>query len=170
MTVKSSLNGPIDREFIDMAVPHHEAAVAMAEIAQQRAEHPELRRMADDMVADQSREIRQLKAWRREWFGSGDTPTMKEMPMLPGMSMPRGAPMSEETMDMTAEVDGLRDADPFDRAFIDAMVPHHEQAIEAARIVLDQTGRDELRRLARDIVEAQTREVQRLQEWRAAWF
>ena len=57
-----------------------------------------------------------------------------------------------------------------DRAFIDAMVPHDEQAIEAARVVLDQNERDELRRLARDIVEAQTREVQRLQEWRAAWF
>lgn len=128
---------PIDRGFIDMMVPHHESAIAMAEIAQDRAEHPELVQLADDIIAAQSAEITQLKGWREEWFGSSDTPSMEEMPMLPGMSMPAGHSMSSGTMDMTGEVDGLRDADPFDRLFIDAMIRHHEQAVEAAGIVLD---------------------------------
>jgi len=73
-------------------------------------------------------------------------------------------------MDMNGEVDGLRDADPFDRLFIDAMIRHHEQAVEAAEIVLDQTERDEVRRLAEEIVEAQTREIEQLREWRVAWY
>jgi uncharacterized protein (DUF305 family) len=163
-------DAPLDRAFIDMMVPHHESAIAMAEIAQERAEHPELRQLADDVVAAQSAEISQLKDWRLEWFGSADTPSMEEMPMLPGMSMPAGHTMSGGAMDMTEEVDGLRDADPFDRFFIDAMIRHHEQAVEAANIVLAETERDEVRGLAEDIIEAQTREIEQLRDWRAEWY
>ena len=163
-------DAPIDRAFIDMMVPHHESAIAMAEIAQERAEHPELRQLADDIVATQSAEISQLKNWREEWFGSADTPSMEEMPMLPGMSMPAGHSMSGGAMDMTEELDGLSDADPFDRFFIDAMIRHHEQAVEAANIVLAETERDEVRGLAEDIIEAQTREIEQLRDWRAEWY
>ncbi|MDQ2941447.1 MAG: DUF305 domain-containing protein [Chloroflexota bacterium] len=159
----------IDRDFIDMMVPHHESAIAMAEIAQDRAEHPELRQMADEIIGAQSAEIAQLKKWRQEWFGSSNTPSMAEMPMLPGMS-PAGHSMSGGTMDMTAEVDGLRDADPFDRLFIDAMIQHHEQAVEAAEIVLARTDRQEIRGLAQNIVAAQTSEIEQLRKWRAAWY
>lgn len=163
-------DAPIDRAFIDMMVPHHESAIAMAEIAQERAERPELRRLADDIVAAQSSEIAQMRDWRERWFGSGDTPSMEEMPMLPGMAMPPGHSMSGGTMDMRSEVDGLRDAQPFDRNFIDAMIRHHEQAVEAAQIALTGTERDEIRSLAEDIIEAQTREIDQLRDWRAKWY
>ena len=171
----SGINGgdgdaPIDQAFIDMMVPHHESAIAMAELAQERAEHPELQQMADDIVAAQSAEISQLKEWREEWFGSSDTPSMEEMPMLPGMSMPPGHSMNGGTMDMTTEIDDLRDAEPFDRFFIDAMIRHHEQAVEAAEIVLAETDREEVRALATDIIEAQTREIEQLRDWRAGWY
>ena len=163
-------DAPIDQAFIDMMVPHHESAIAMAELAQERAEHPELQQMADDIVAAQSAEISQLKAWRGEWFGSSGTPSMEEMPMLPGMSMPPGHSMSGGTMDMTTEIEDLRDADPFDRFFIDATIRHHEQAIEAAEIVLAETDREEVRALATAIIDAQTREIEQLRDWRAEWY
>ena len=163
-------DAPIDQQFIDMMVPHHQSAIAMAEIAQDRAERPELQQLADEIVAAQSGEIAQMQDWREEWFGSSDTPSMDAMPMLPGMSMPPGMSMGDGTMDMTAEVDALRDADPFDRAFIDAMIRHHEQAVEAAEIALDQSERDEIRGLAEDIVEAQTREIEQLRAWREEWY
>jgi uncharacterized protein (DUF305 family) len=159
-----------DEQFIDMMVPHHESAIAMAEMAQERAEHPELRSLADDIVAAQSGEIEQLRRWRNEWFGSSDTPSMDQMPMLPGMSMPPGHSMSGGTMDMTSELDGLRGTSEFDRDFIDAMIRHHEQAVEAARLALDASDRDEVRDLAQAIIEAQTSEIQQLEEWRADWY
>lgn len=166
----SDRDAPIDRAFIDMMVPHHESAMAMAAIAQERAEHPELRQLADDIIAAQSSEITRMRDWREQWFGSSDTPSMEEMPMLPGMSMAAGQSMSGGTMDMTAEVDGLRDADPFDRFFIDAMIRHHEQAVEAAGIALEQTEREEIQGLAEGIIEAQTREIEQLREWRESWY
>lgn len=90
--------------------------------------------------------------------------------MLPGMSMPPGHSMSGGTMDMTADVDDLRDAEPFDRFFIDAMIRHHGQAVEAAEIVLAEADRDEIRNLATAIIEAQTREIAQLRAWRTKWY
>jgi uncharacterized protein (DUF305 family) len=161
----------LDQAFIDMMVPHHESAVEMAKIALDRADHEELRSLAEDIIAAQEPEIEQLRQWRQAWFGSSETPPMEEMPLLPGMDMPgmEGHAM-EGTMDMTADIDELRTADPFDRAFIDAMIEHHESAIAAAEIIKGATQRPELQDLADDIVGAQRREIEQMQVWRAEWY
>lgn len=161
----------LDRAFIDMMVPHHQAAVEMARIAQERATRDELRSLADDIVRAQEAEIGQLREWRTSWFGSAETPGMDEMPLMPGMEMPGMDGMSMEgTMDMTADIEALRTAEPFDRAFIEAMIPHHESAIAAAEIVAASTAREELKTLAAGIIAAQQREIDQMQEWLASWY
>ena len=37
------------------------------------------------VIRDQQREIIQMTNWRRDWFGSDQTPPMSKMPMVPGM-------------------------------------------------------------------------------------
>lgn len=161
----------LDQAFIDMMVPHHQAAVEMAKIAQERATRDELRLLADEIVSAQEGEIAQLRDWRQAWFGSSDTPGMDAMPLMPGMDMPGMAGMSMDgTMDMTADVDALRTAEPFDRAFIEAMTAHHESAIAAAGIVAGSTDRAELRQLAAEIIEAQQREIDQMQGWLVEWY
>src|SRR5262244_1956442 len=81
---------PFDQQFVDMMVPHHQGAVEMAKIAQQRAEHPEVKRLAEEIVRSQSSEIEQMKAWRKSWFGSDQTPPMDKMPMVEGMASTDG--------------------------------------------------------------------------------
>ena len=157
-----------DQQFIDMMVPHHEGAVEMALIAQARAEHQEIRAMADDIIRSQSAEIGQMKAWRATWYGSDQTPPMSQMPMLHSMG---GSAMFMGTMDMTQEVEMLRAApEPFDRAFIDAMIPHHESAIDAARLALQQATRPEIRTLATAIIADQQREIDQMTSWRQSWY
>ena len=56
-----------DQNFIDGMVPHHQAAIDMAKVAQQKAEHPELKRLADAIVADQDGEIARMKGWCKAW-------------------------------------------------------------------------------------------------------
>jgi uncharacterized protein (DUF305 family) len=58
-----------DDRFIDLMIPHHEGAVAMARDAREKAQHPELRAFADSIIAAQEREIRMLEEWRRAWYG-----------------------------------------------------------------------------------------------------
>lgn len=59
----------------------------------------------------------------------------------------------------------------FDRAFIDAMVPHHESAIEMARSA-EAAGlsNPELRQVADDILSTQQVEIDQLKQWRGEWF
>src|SRR6266545_8160386 len=117
-----------DQAFIDMMVPHHEGAVAMAEIARERAEHREVKDLAEDIIRSQEAEIAQMKAWRLAWYGSDQTPSMSETPMLHPM-------VGESAMIMAEDVQALREApEPFDRAFIEAMIPHHQSAIDTAQL------------------------------------
>ena len=60
---------------------------------------------------------------------------------------------------------------PFDRAFIDAMVPHHEEAIAMAGDAKD-AGLSEpvLVDVADAILETQQAEIDRMREWREQWF
>ena len=53
-----------------MMVPHHEGAVEMARISQQRAERAELRALAETVIRQQEREIAELRRWRQAWFGT----------------------------------------------------------------------------------------------------
>jgi len=60
---------------------------------------------------------------------------------------------------------------PFDRAFIDAMVPHHRSAIEMARTAKEAgLTEPELIEIADDIIASQQSEIDRMLEWRQQWF
>ena len=51
----------VDTAFAAAMIPHHEGAVAMAHEAQERAEHEEIRALADDIIEAQEREIEILR-------------------------------------------------------------------------------------------------------------
>lgn len=53
----------------------------------------------------------------------------------------------------------LAKKDPFDKAFIDNMIPHHQSAIEMAEVALKETDKPRIKKLATDIVEAQKHEI-----------
>ena len=57
-----------ERRFIDMMIPHHQGAIMMAEHAMQNANRPELKKMAEEIILAQKKEIAQLKQWRKDWY------------------------------------------------------------------------------------------------------
>ena len=61
-------------------------------------------------------------------------------------------------------MDGLKASDP-DEAFIRGMIPHHQGAIDMAKIVL-QHGRDpQVKKWASDVIREQQREIGEMEEW-----
>lgn len=169
MTPSSSAD--LDQAFIDMMVPHHQSAIEMAKVANERSEREEILALADEIIGAQESEIAQLRAWRQDWFGSDETPGMDAMPLMPGMEMPGMDGMAMEgTMDMTVDIEALKTAEPFDRAFIEAMTEHHETAIAAATVIASATDRAELQTIAADIIEAQQREIDQMQGWLLEWY
>ncbi len=146
-----------DERFIDAMVPHHQGAVEMAEVALENAEHREIRRLAEDIVSAQKAEIEELKRIKQEEFGTSRVP----MNMEPGQM---------EGMGMTADPQALADEEPFDEAFIGAMIPHHRSAIQMANVALEKSDNPRIVELAGEIVEAQEREISQMQTWRNEWY
>lgn len=60
---------------------------------------------------------------------------------------------------------------PFDRAFIDAMVPHHREAIAMAEAATERLlSQPDLVEIANDIITSQQLEIDQMLEWREEWF
>jgi uncharacterized protein (DUF305 family) len=170
--------GEFDLMFIDMMIPHHESAVVMAQIALTRAEHAEIRQLAEDIIASQSAEIAQMQEWRRAWYGDTAAMPMEQMigvmggmmQGMPGMGVDPMAMMAM-SMNMGGELQALCTAPPpFDLAFITMMMPHHESAVAMARVALQHATHQEIKDLARAIIDAQQREIAGMMRWRAAWY
>ncbi len=144
-------------------IPHHQSAIAMARVAKHRARHPQITELADAIITAQAREIRQIKRIHRRLFDEPILPNEDAHEAL-GLSA-EGAGMAHT--DSTAE---LNDARPFDKAFIDGMVSHHQGAVRMALAVRDETADDEIGALANAIVTTQSNEIEAMNQWRDAWY
>jgi len=145
-----------DKAFIDAMVPHHQGAVAMAEVALKNAEHEEIKELSRNIVSTQRAEIEELKAIKQQEFGTSNVPMEMSQEQMRGMGM-----MNPEQ---------LAHSESFDKAFIDAMIPHHRSAIEMAQVAYRKSNNPEIKALAESIVEAQTREITQLEGWQKQWY
>ena len=146
---------PNDVTFIDMMVPHHQLAVDMAKIAQEKATHGELKGLANDIIRAQEDEIRRMGMWR------GD---------LAGSATPAANPMGEVHMaGMDVDLEQLKASNTFDRDFILAMIPHHQSAIDMSRASLPNLKYAPLHDLANDIITTQQIEIDRMNGWLKEW-
>jgi Domain of unknown function (DUF305) len=76
--------------------------------------------------------------------------------------------MSMSMNDMSAILKG-KTGDAFDKAFVEGMIPHHQGAIDMAREALKNAKHDEIKRMARDIISAQQREIDQMNQWLKDW-
>src|SRR3989344_9471571 len=163
MMYSNQMMGQIDSHFIEQMIPHHEDAITMANLALMRVEHPEIKTLANDIIKAQSEEIDQMKEWYKSWFGS-KVPNIGFL-MGQGMGMMHGGMMGSET-----DIKTLENAKPFDKEFIEQMIPHHQMAVMMAQMLARSTNRPEMKQLAESIISAQTKEINQMREWYSAWY
>jgi uncharacterized protein (DUF305 family) len=53
--------GDVDRDFVDMMVPHHQAAIDMAQALLRYGRNEQLRRLAQEIIATQQQEIATMR-------------------------------------------------------------------------------------------------------------
>jgi len=146
-----------DERFIDAMVPHHQGAVEMARVALENAEHDEIIQLSENIISTQQAEIEELKSIKQEEFGTSQVP----MEMSPQQMRGMGVMMNPQE---------LANRNPFDKAFIDAMIPHHQSAIGMARVAREKSENPQIRELAENIISAQQMEIEQMKQWREQWY
>jgi len=56
-----------DKAFLNAMIIHHEGAIKMAEQAKHKAEHQEIKDLAEKIISAQAAEIEQMKQWKKDW-------------------------------------------------------------------------------------------------------
>lgn len=57
-----------DKAFIDAMIVHHEGAIKMAQQAEHKAEHQEIKDLAKNIISAQTSEIEQMRQWKKDWM------------------------------------------------------------------------------------------------------
>ena len=178
-----------DREFMINLTLHHAMAVMMARPVAEHAPHAELRELAARMIADQTREINQMRSWLREWYGIDmPDPIMMMDEMHQGshdMSPQDGAAHGDHdgmhamsgdmdeamhrTMMQAMELEGLP-PNRLEAVFMSMMIMHHGTAIVMGDLALSRAAHDEIRMLSTDVVVTQSEEREMMNSWLQAWY
>ncbi len=161
-SVRTGIASSIDQHFIEQMIPHHEGAIAMANLALEKATHPEIKTLAEAILKAQTDENQQMQSWYQDWFGRA----------VPKGSTVMGGMMSQGGMHMgsSQDISTLKTAVDFDKEFIEQMIPHHQMAIMMARMLEAGTNRPEMQQLAKNIIKSQSEEIQQMQDWYTNWY
>ena len=171
----------VDQHFIEMMIPHHQDAIAMANLASSRAKRPEVKKIAEAIKKDQNREIKEMRTWYKQWYGK-EVPahSMTDTGMMgnhhsqgqgtgSGMMGQGMMGQGQGMMSMTTDLDALKKAPDFDKEFVRQMIPHHQMAVRMAQMASGRAARPEIRTLAQSIIKSQNAEIAQMQGWQQAW-
>ena len=167
----------VDQHFIEMMIPHHQDAIAMADLALIRGKRPEVKKLAQAIKKDQTREIQEMRTWYKQWFGKEVAAhSMTDMGMMgdhhnqgqgtgSGMMGQGMMGQGQGMMSMKTDLDALKKAPDFDKEFVRQMIPHHQMAVMMAQMASECASHPEIRTLAQSIITSQSAEIAQMQGW-----
>jgi len=130
--------------FAQGMIPHHQQAMDLSNMAVKNSASPEVKKLAKGIIAAQGKEMGQLTYWLT---ASKSSMTMEHDMGMNGM-------LSKSDLITLKKLKGSK----FDTAFLNAMIAHHEGALEMIAM-LDGTKNSEAKKIAVDILKGQSAEI-----------
>lgn len=118
-----------DLRYINAMIAHHRGAMLLAEQLATNTARPEMKTLAQNILADEPKAIAELYAWKEEWYG--DTKKVRD-PIVANLG-----PADEK----------------FDLRFLNALIAHHQTGILMTKETRLKSSRAEILNNA-DAVEA----------------
>ncbi|MDQ6804900.1 MAG: DUF305 domain-containing protein [Actinomycetota bacterium] len=169
-TAASGHANAVDRAFVQQMIPHHQMAVQMAQTAKTQGQHPQITTLAGNIITAQDREISEMTPIASKLGVKPDAMPMNGSMSGHMMSADQALGLTMAQSGMTMNMSALNGAKPFDRAFIDMMIPHHQGAIRMARAELARGTNPQLKTIAQGIIADQTKEIGEMNTWRSGWY
>ena len=130
-----------EQVFIREMIPHHQEALDTALIVASSTKNPELRDLANAIIAAQEKEIVMMNSWLQDWYPAQTTAATYQ-PMM-------------------GDLNAL-DGEARDVSFLKGMIMHHEMAVIMANDLLKLEHRTETGELALAIISTQNSEIRQM--------
>lgn len=135
----------VDLRFIDGMIAHHLAAIYLANQAKDQSKRPEIVTLSNTIISVDTEGIAKLYEQKKSWFGN-----TKQITQFAKVQL------------------GSAD-EQFDLRFINALVAHHEEAIDVAREMQTKSTRSDVLNLAGAVVTGLSDGIKTLEAWRGDW-
>ena len=134
-----------EQGFIEGMIPHHQEAVTTSkEVIARGGTKPEIKKLAENIVLDQEKEIIEMKQWYQDWYSKPYTDNGKYMAMMRELSALSGKQL--------------------DQTFLEDMIMHHMGAIMMAKSVQPYIEHQEIEVLTQNIVSSQSTEISEMRQ------
>lgn len=136
----------VDLRYINQMAAHHRGAMLLAEQIKDKTTRPEMKALADDILAGEPKAIDELYGWKREWYR--DTRKVKD-PVVAKLG-----PADEKV----------------DLRFLNALIAHHEEGIKMTKEIRIKSSRAEVLNNADAVGLFLTNSLKTLKTMRKEWF
>jgi uncharacterized protein (DUF305 family) len=143
-----------DVMFAQMMIPHHQQAVQLAALAPQHTANQALLTLASTISAEQQPEINAMKALLLQWDVDANA-----MPDHSGHGGMQGM-VDDATMAKLQSLNGPE----FDTLWLQAMIGHHQGAIEMAQGEIANGQSADMTAMAKNMVSAQQAEINQMKQ------
>jgi uncharacterized protein (DUF305 family) len=164
MAIAYSENADVD--FVRGMIPHHQGAIDMARVVQKHGKDAEVKKLAAGIIRDQERDIARMLDWLKR-PANALTAMVENHDHGSGHPAPAGAAgkgFSAANAKMHKDMD-ITFSNDADVDFVRGMIPHHQGAIDMAKVVQEHGKDPDVKKLAAEIIAAQEKEIAWMQGW-----
>lgn len=145
-----TLSGNNDEDFAEMMSDHHDGAVEMSEILIRKGKDEELKNFARQVIKTQQQEMKLMDRFDNLKDQSANSAEFqRELMATMAPMMNTGLPVHNDV----------------DRDYAEQMIPHHQSAVEMAKVYKKYGKQPELLKLSDNIIATQQKEIEFLKQW-----
>lgn len=142
-----------ESDFIYQMIPHHEGAIAMAGYEIAHGKDAQMIQLAKSILTEQSIEVQQMRMWLT--LPGTKTPNLH----LYNTDMGETMKIMMDTMPADSQLKNI------DRAFALVMIPHHQAAIDMAKVLLKYSKQPTLTGYGNLLISNEQIEIEQMKEF-----